>query len=1642
MAERLPTVDARRASKLREALGRNARMLAPDWAGVAQDGDFGRALLEIAARLAEHSTSRLDATPLRDKLAFLDALDVATPAPQSATAPIVFTLAERRDAKVSAPARVQLTADVGDDEITFETRAAIDLTAARIGNLVMADPAADWIERAPPYVTRSVDEIAPPTRYLLLSAVEANATTIQLVQGVGIKPGDLLRLARGVYRVEKVKDGIVQLLDKLTQPAPAGARVDKLIALESFALRNLQQHDVYFGHKEMLKLDGPAAITLVFDPPTLPTVLAGLDVAYEIWGTRKEEDEKPGWRQLELLGAGPAGLVLGKTWNGSVDELELPAGKSRWVRIRLNTPIEGACGPPTGTTSVELKVRSTKPDKDEDGEGSETIGAAFYNSQPLPTSTAFLPFGPEPQRFDIFSLSAPEALSKKGATVTLNVTMVGANLQSMTSVAGGSDNVYGVSSKGRLQVVFQNGQATTWRQLGLAPPPEAGPDAAGSAGTIRFEASVPLAAIRVSSTPGQEIVFVRDVTNRLMLARIDKVGGDWTVHSWNEVPPPQGEELLAFCLLPPALGVGGYRLIAIWTAGIRARTIEPGGALTEWEMIGPNPAGSAPVAMTLASAGSSRVVLALIDGKGQIRRGDLSPGTALTWKDFDAALAADPKVEPAAFLDEGNDLVVVAARKDPAQADVLLIAHEDGTEWPSPNADLVGPVKSIRCLTDAVGLEAPLVLVSGERALLTWSVTEPTNPLDYLFDVAPLPAGVIGNTAYALVAPRSGRELVPKLLLNAGGERLLQGPLWPGRVGIRAELRDIVRHDPAEELPTHFKLRTAAAPEPLGGPWVDVQSRNLAVHAAPSGVAINDRYVLLKEVGRDFSGRAVTDEELELDGQDSVTRDGDFLRIGGKFYEVTDVAPGMPRVATLDDDDLVGSPTYRVFRTVDSRIFVDGDRARLARVASQLPQADELRFEAPADPEHQTVDGLAFDQTSGATYISLGLAWSQQPATTANVPAVLTGAIGPADLASILLPRNADNPALSWEYHDGKGWRRLDRWDIIDGTGNLAGSGEISFTVPTDINPTEIAGKEDYWIRARLTGGDFGRPTYDIVSEPPIPPTPTATSRSKTSITIDRSQLNPPEIQSIEARYVVHAEVTPDFVVADNNLAAINQTQAALTDGAVFNLFEGVAQHVGDEGAGTRALYIGLTKRPDVQALGLYADILDQDHDRRELIAEVLTAGGWKPIGVDDKTAGLARPGMIQPILVPPPEQLPLFGRDGWWLRLRPKQAAADWAPIVHGLFVNAVMAAHAKTVTDELLGSSLGDPNQRYFLAQTPVLPDTLELRILESLGEEERTAIETALGRGAVREDAQQRGQWVQWREVSTFVDEDGDARVFRLDPASGEVAFGNGRCGKIPPARADSIRAVSYQCGGGSTGNVPARAIANLSTAIESVELAMNPAEAAGGADAPTAERLAVTAPTLLRHAGKALAPVDVEAIATGSAPDVVRARCLPRKGCTIELVVAIRGTGQRCPVPSRERREGIARNILAAGWGPLAPETVTVSAPRYVPARVDAVVIAENAEAVAGVEQQIRTRLAQFLHPVEGGPEGLGWPFGRRIWPSDLQRAIAGIAGLDRIVGVGIKAKAQGDDLAAMPLDGLVCVDDADLIVVVRPPEDER
>lgn len=1617
MSGGVPLTDPRRVQALRAALAHMAPWLAPGWAGPGQEGDFGAALYEIAARLAEHSTRRLDQTALRDKLAFLDTLDIAAPSPRSATVPIVFMLAEKRSEPVYAPPRVQIAAAGDDEPAIFETREALAITPARPLRLIAADPGGDRIESAPSNVIAAPQPSPPPVTYRLVSAAEPEGTLLQLAQAVGLAAGDLLSIAGIAYRIAKRSGEIVTLLDPLESPAPAGAAVEKVARLDSFTSRNLSEHLFLVGHKELLKLDGAATIAIRLDPPSVVRRLARLDIEFDLWGKPKGA-EAAGWQPLRLLGGRDGDLRLRKDWEGAVEEVEAEGRKNRWLRMRLLTPIADFSPPDTRVASVALKVASNVQEAAQPKEGSRSIVSAFHNGLPLPLTTAFLPFGPEPQRYDTFAIAAPEALSKKGAAVELQVALSDASLGALAATTGAPERLYGIGRNGRLQAIrFDAAGTARWRQLDRPPPT----GSAGSGGAVpRLDASAGLYAFQTQAGPqASDIVIARDGSKTLWVAALRSEGQGWPVARWSPVASPSDHPPDSFCpiFIPMQPPVG--LLVAADMEGLHVAMVDPAGAVPGWTPLPPatDAAGPKPP-LRLAPVVGSFGWLVAIDAAGAVWRGRVTAAT-IDWARLAPDATAHPAVRPAAALQDGVVHAIVAG----GPAAPILMLREGGESLTPPAAEMKGlgePV-SISCLpVGDWGPDFPMVAVVGTSKVMLWSDED-------LAMTVPLPAdGDPARICSTLAATSSGAGA--RLVLGSPNERLQHAPIEGGERILRFVAHDVIRADAGIKSDYIFvstqiaPIATAIAGAPLdfpGGPLLPV---------APGLLEPGNRYVLLSAVaGGSGTAEAVPREplKLKLDAADKATDKGDLLKIGDRFIEIESIT--RDRIATFNEPLPTKGLDYAAYRKGAGKQFVARDRQALLNFGETPPPDDTmvLSFKLPANPARQRFT-RPLAQPADNSWVRVNAAWSTAPAD-GQASFAVAATIGA--WAQATLPRSRENPELAWEYFDGRGWRRLDR-DFSDGTANLASSGAVRFTVPDDLSPTDVAGKQDYWIRARLVGGDYGRSGYFV-----------ETVQNRQTLVVDRTTLNPPEIFSIEARYALRTYAAPQMVLTVNNLAAVDQTQAAAAAGAEFDLFEGLAAHTGDAAGLGRAIYLGLTRAPDVDPLSLYIDAADAGVPPLRLQGEVLRPGGWAPIVCDDETAGLTRPGHLRLFLSTAPGRLPLFGCDGWWIRLRSVEPTREWAPIVRGLYLNAVTAEQAKSLRQEILGSSLGEPDQSHTLAEAPVLPETLELRVRESLSDEERAAL-TAADADAVVSYADVEGEWIRWRATDSFVDQGGAARVFRLDPSTGEVRFGNGRDGKIPPAGRDAIRAVGYQSGGGSRGNVPAFAVNQLKTALESVELAVNPIDAGGGADAPPKERLAETAPARLRHATRALTPPDIEALATGSSPDVVRARCLRGRGCGIDLVVAIRKTGERCPIPSRARREGIARNIAAAGWGALALEAIRVRAPNYVHIRVEAVVIARSADGVAQVENDVRTAIVGFLHPVEGGPRGLGWAFGRRPWPSDVQRVAAAVAGVDRVVGVVIAARDAGGDLDRLGPDALVCAEKDDIRLFVQPPRGAR
>jgi hypothetical protein len=105
-------------------------------------------------------------------------------------------------------------------------------------------------------------------------------------------------------------------------------------------------------------------------------------------------------------------------------------------------------------------------------------------------------------------------------------------------------------------------------------------------------------------------------------------------------------------------------------------------------------------------------------------------------------------------------------------------------------------------------------------------------------------------------------------------------------------------------------------------------------------------------------------------------------------------------------------------------------------------------------------------------------------------------------------------------------------------------------------------------------------------------------------------------------------------------------------------------------------------------------------------------------------------------------------------------------------------------------------------------------------------------------------------------------------------------------------------------------------------------------------------------------------------------------------------------------------------------------VEVFGPTYVEVAVRARVRAHPRTSAAALRERITAALARFFHPLKGGPDGGGWPFGRDVYRSEVLQVIDETDGVDHVLALEL-AVGDGD-----PLCGNVCLGSTGLVASGR------
>jgi len=376
---------------------------------------------------------------------------------------------------------------------------------------------------------------------------------------------------------------------------------------------------------------------------------------------------------------------------------------------------------------------------------------------------------------------------------------------------------------------------------------------------------------------------------------------------------------------------------------------------------------------------------------------------------------------------------------------------------------------------------------------------------------------------------------------------------------------------------------------------------------------------------------------------------------------------------------------------------------------------------------------------------------------------------------------------------------------------------------------------------------------------------------------------------------------------------------------------------------------------------------------------------------------------------------------DRYWLRVRLAENSypAGRIPEIDFIRPNTIEAENLSTISNEILGDSEGFPDEIFTLEKRPVRGESLELATIELIGTKEN-------------EEA--------WTRVDDFLASGPEDRHFTLNDNKGEIRFGNGRRGLIPPAGTEII-ARAYRAGGGAAGNLPVATTWNLATAIVGAGEVTSERPATGGRDEQQVKDLKAIAPRLLRSRDRAITREDFAVLAS-QAGEVRKATSIPLAhpdhpgvdvpGAVTVVIVPDADPQDLAPKPSADLIDRVCQYLDKRR--PITTE-LYVKGPEYKQIKVEARVEANAYAAFDTVARDVVRTINEYLDPLgrktkttsAADSTSDGWKFGLELFPTSLFSVIAQVKDVVAVTYLAIRVDGQPHEMnkpVTLALDGLV------------------
>ena len=438
-----------------------------------------------------------------------------------------------------------------------------------------------------------------------------------------------------------------------------------------------------------------------------------------------------------------------------------------------------------------------------------------------------------------------------------------------------------------------------------------------------------------------------------------------------------------------------------------------------------------------------------------------------------------------------------------------------------------------------------------------------------------------------------------------------------------------------------------------------------------------------------------------------------------------------------------------------------------------------------------------------------------------------------------------------WEYYNGAGWAPL---DVTGDTNPFSGKSaksthELVFTVPQDMASVLINAELGYYIRCRVINVE------NFLS--PLP----------------RWIL--PFVKSVRCGYQYTGDVPVDYICAYNNNKKTWIDNAAGISDLRFTVFSPMPPN-------PRAMYLRFDRSVHAMPLSIFFEIRGEDAPYSKISCEVWVKNKFLPCRTIDTTSNLRHTGAMFMYITQPLTEAEFFGENGFWLRMSLSSNSGEVrrAARVSAMHLNTVSAVQRRRAPEQFFNTGPYEAGKIITLLEKPVLNCELWVDEIGGLSVSELNELEAGFPDKIrpERENNELKRCWVRWDEIPSIRQAGENERVYELDSFSGEITFGKGSNGKVPPGGDLNIH-VKYSYGGGAAGNCGIGAVSALIGSIPRINGVMNVTPMSGGTDRPDMEKVEKLGNKRLRHRFVPMSAEDYEEITLEKFQRAALVKCFP-------------------------------------------------------------------------------------------------------------------------------------------------------------------